>query len=233
MGVFNIYGKDISHDYSYLNGEVYYAFGDSITEISGTTENPVTLGGQVLYGYTQAIEERYGLKCTNHGRGSHTILDDYSDIIALDFSNVTLVTIGYGVNDGRLNLPLGERDSTDVSTFAGAMGEIIKKIYNDNNDCRIIILTPIQRLYVHEWGSYTQNANGDTLEDFANMCKSVANFYGTECVDLFHNSGLNVANLANLTTDGVHPLNKAFNRMTNTIIPYTDGLFNISKNFNT
>lgn len=235
MSVFDIDGKEISHDtdYSYLDGKVYYAIGDSIVANSGTKENPKTLGGQVIYGYTQAIEERYGLKCTNHGQGGHTIIQDYQDLMALDYSNVTLVTIGYGVNDGRLNVPLGERDSTDISTFAGAMGAIIKKIYNDNKDCRIIVLSPIQRLYVNDWGSYTQNGNGNTLEDFANMCKSVANFYGTECVDLFHNSGLNSVNLGDLTFEGVHPLNKGYNRMINTIIPYTDGLFNIAKNFKT
>lgn len=233
MGVYDINGNEISKatDYSYLKDKAYYAIGDSIVEISGTKASPVTLGGQVLYGYTQAIEDRYGLICSNLGQGGHTITQDYSMLYAMDYSNVSLVTIGYGVNDGRTNVPLGERDSLDTTTFAGALGSLIKKIYTDNKECRILVLTPIQRNYVNNWGSYTQNNNGDTLEDFAEMCKSVANYYGTPCVDLFHNSGLNEANLTSLTAEGVHPLNRGFNRMANAIIPFTDDLFNISQNF--
>ena len=236
MAVYDIYGNRIDTsgggaDYSFLTGKAYYALGDSIVMNSGTKANPVTVSGQVIYGYTQAIEDRYGLVCTNKGQSGHTITQDYSMLYALDYSNVTLVTIGYGVNDGRLNVTLGTRDSASTSTFAGALGSLIQKIYTDNKNCRVLVLTPIQRNYVNNWGSYTQNTNGDTLEDFAEMCKDVANYYGTPCVDLFHNSGLNSANLSTLTVEGVHPLNKGYNRMSNAIFEYTDALFELSTNF--
>lgn len=233
MGIYDVDGYPARGvpDYSFLEGKAYYALGDSIVENSGTKLSPVVISGQTIYGYTQMIEDKYGLLCTNYGSGGHTIVQDYSTINAIDYSNVTLVTIGYGTNDGRENVILGDRNSTDVTTFAGALGSLIGKIYADNPNCRVLILTPIQRNYVNNWDSYTQNNNGNTLEDFAEMCKAVAEYYGTDCVDLFHNSGMNTFNLSSLTVEGVHPLNKGYNRMGNCIIPHTDSLFDVSKNF--
>lgn len=233
MGIYDVNGNVIpaKNDYGFLYEKNYFALGDSIVMNSGTKLHPVAVSGQVIYGYTQAIEDRYGLICTNKGQSGHTITQDFSMLNALDYSTVSFVTIGYGVNDGRLNVPLGTRDSMDTSTFAGALGSLLQKIYTDNNDCRVLVLTPIQRLVVNGWGSYTNNSNNNTLEDFAKMCKDVANYYGTPCVDLFHNSGLNVLNLSYLTAEGVHPLNKGYNRMTNAIIQYTDSMFGVSKNF--
>ena len=232
MAVYNKYGVRIDEggggsgaDYSFLVGKKYFALGDSIVYNSGTKANPVTVSGQQLYGYTQAIEDRYGVVCTNKGQSGHTIIQDYTTLYNTDYSEATLVTIGYGVNDGRLNVPLGTRDSVDTTTFAGALNRLIQKIYTDNKDCRILILTPIQRLLVNSWGSYTQNSNGNTLEDFAEMCKSVANYNGTMCADLFHNSGINAINLSSLTVEGVHPLNKGYVRMSDIILPQTDTLF--------
>lgn len=208
---------------AYLQGEKkhigasYYALGDSIVYNSGTLANPVTVSGQQLIGYTQAIEQEYGTVCTNRGQSDHTIVQDYATLHNIDYSNVSLVTIGYGVNDGRKNVLLGTATSTDTSTFAGALNQLITKIKSDNADCNIIVLTPIQRLYVNGWGSFTENANGDTLEDFANMCLAVAENAGVYSVDLFHDSGINESNLSSLTFDGVHPNNNGYTMMSETI----------------
>lgn len=210
---------------AYLNGEKsivggsYYALGDSIVMNSGTKANPVTVSGVTLYGYTQAIEDEYGVVCTNRGISNHTIVQDYSTLSAINYSNISLVTIGYGVNDGRLNVPLGTENSTDTSTFAGALSSLIAKIKSDNPNCIVMVLTPIQRLYVNNWGSFTPNSNGDTLEDFANMCISVAEKHNVPYVDLFHDSGITESNLSSITFDGVHPNNEGYEMMTDTIIP--------------
>lgn len=210
---------------AYLNGEKiisggsYYALGDSIVYNSGTKVTPRTVSGVTLYGYTQAIEDEYGVVCTNRGISNHTVVQDYSTLTAINYSNISLVTIGYGVNDGRLNVPLGTVDSTDTSTFAGALSSLIAKIKGDNPDCIVMVLTPIQRLYVNNWGSFTENANGDTLEDFANMCISVAEKHNVPYVDLFHDSGITESNLSSITFEGVHPNNEGYEMMADTIIP--------------
>lgn len=236
MAIYDVHGNEIAsggggHDYSFLTGKPYVAIGDSIVLNSGTKAAPVTVSGVELYGYTQFIEDRYGLVCSNRGQSGHTIVQDYGSLVAINYATAALVTIGYGVNDGRLDVPLGTRDSSDVSTFAGALGSLLKKIYGDNKDCRVLVLTPIQRQLVNGWGSYTANGNGNTLEDFAEMCKSVAGYYATACVDLFHSSGINATTVGSLTFEGVHPNNRGYNRMANAILQYTDALFDASRNF--
>lgn len=212
---------------TFLNGLKYYALGDSIVDNQGTTALPETFGSIgytndlqgnnisdiTVKGYIQAIEEKYGLVCTNYGKAGHTIVGDFSTIMALDYSDVALVTIAYGVNDARTGVTLGTVNSTDGTTFAGALNQILRKIYTDNPECRVIVLTPLQRLYVSEFGIATPNANGDYLIDFVDMCKKVAQKRSTRCIDMYRDSGINQTNLYFYTVEGVHPLNPCYLRM--------------------
>ena len=193
----------------------YIACGDSIVEYQGTTGHPHATKN-FRYGYIEAIEDDYGLTCTNLGNAGHTILDDISTLLAVDYSGASLVTIGYGVNDARLNADLG--DVTDVydssaPTFCGAMNALLSKIYTDNNLCNVIVLAPIQRAFTNNFGSFTPNANGKTLEDFADACVAVAGRNATPCVDMFHVSGINSATYSSLLSDGVHPNSTGYKRM--------------------
>lgn len=198
-----------------LKGSSYIALGDSIVEYQGTTGNPHPTKNFV-YGYIEAIEDDYGVVCTNLGAAGHTINDDLAGLLAGDYSAATIVTIGYGVNDARLDLPLGETtDTYDAQnpTFCGALNALIAKIYSDNAFCNVIVLAPIQRGVVNDFGSFTPNSNGDTLEDFANACVAVAGYNATPCVDMFHNSGINANTLSSLLKDGVHPNTSGYKRM--------------------
>lgn len=226
-----------SADYTFLSGLKYYALGDSIVDYQGTTASPETYSGtdlqgtvhtdETVEGYIQTIEKRYSLVCTNYGVAGHTIVDDYSMLMSLDYSDVALVTIAYGANDARTSVPLGTVNDTDGTTFAGALNNILRKIYTDNPECRVLVLTPLQRLYVSNFGIATANANGNYLIDFVNMCKKVAEKRSTVCVDMYRASSINQTNLGYYTRDGVHPLNTGYLRMTGAIIPVLDGLFAI------
>lgn len=226
---------------TFLQGYNYYAMGDSIVELQGTTANPVKFGdfgyttdlqsrdisNLTVSGYIQAIEERYGLVCTNFGASGHTLVQDYASLVAKDYSNVACGTIGYGVNDARTGVPLGTVNSTDVTTFAGALNMLLRKIYTDNPECRVLVLTPIQRLKVSDFGIADANANGNYLVDFVDMCKKVANKRSTKCVDMYRDCGINQTNLYFYTVEGVHPNNQGFGRMRNAVISALDDLFTI------
>lgn len=226
---------------TFLQGYNYYAMGDSIVELQGTTANPVKFGdfgyitdlqsrdisNLTVSGYIQAIEERYGLVCTNFGASGHTLVQDYASLVAKDYSNVACATIGYGVNDARTGVPLGTVNSTDISTFAGALNMLLRKIYTDNPECRVLVLTPIQRLKVSDFGIADANANGNYLVDFVDMCKKVANKRSTKCVDMYRDCGINQTNLYFYTVEGVHPNNQGFGRMRNAVISALDDLFTI------
>lgn len=221
---------------TFLNGLKYYAFGDSIVDNQGTTASPETFGsigytsdlqgndisGTTVKGYIQAIEEKYGLVCSNFGASGHTLTQDISSLVSKSFSDVALVTIAYGVNDARLGVPLGDVNSTDITTFAGCLNVLLRKIYTDNPECRVIVLTPIQRLYVSDFGIATPNANGNYLIDFVDMCKKVAQKRSTRCIDMYRDSGINQTNLYYYTVEGVHPLNQCYLRMAMPILKALD-----------
>lgn len=226
-------------DYSFLSGLKYYALGDSVVAMQGTAAEPLTFGDSgyssdlqgrditniTVDGYVSAIENRYGLAATNYGAAGHTLVQDYASLAAKDYSDVALVTISYGCNDARTNVPLGTVNSTDVTTFAGALNQLLRKIYTNNPECRVIVLTPIQRLYVSDFGIGTANSNGNYLIDFVDMCKKVAAKRSTKCIDMYRDCGINQTNLYFYTVEGVHPVNQGFARMKGAIIPVLDDMF--------
>lgn len=226
-------------DYSFLTGLKYYALGDSIVSLQGTKNGQITFGdcgystdlqgrditNITVDGYVSAIENRYGLAATNYGKGGHTLVGDYATLAALDYSDVALVTIAYGVNDARTGVPLGTVNSTDTTTFAGAMNQLLRKIYTDNPECRVLVLSPMQRLTVTDFGIATPNANGNYLIDFVNMCKAIAEKRSTAFLDQYRCTGINQTNLYYYTVEGVHPVNQGFARIRNAVIGILDELF--------
>lgn len=225
---------------TFLQGKKYIAEGDSIVEMQGTTTDEKTFAvtdlqgkdhsGEVRKGYIQEIEKRYGLVCTNTGAGGATIVSKYAELYSIDYSDVALVTIAFGVNDARTGIPLGTVNSVDTTTFAGCLNNLLRKIYTDNPECRVLILTPLQRLFVSDFGIATQNANGNYLIDFVDMCKKVANKRSTKCIDMYRESGLNQTTLYYYTQEGVHPLNEGYKRMSNLIISELDNMFKLEFN---
>lgn len=227
------------NSYDFLSGLKYYALGDSIVDMQGTLTAPETFGdtgyskdlqnrdisGITVDGYVTAIERRYGLVATNFGKGGHTLVGDYSTLASMNYSDVALVTIAYGVNDARTGVPLGTVNSTDVTTFAGALNQLLRKIYTDNPECRVLVLAPLQRLTVTDFGISTPNANGNYLIDFVDMCHSVAEKRSTICIDQYRKCGINQTNLYYYTVEGVHPVNQGFARIKAAVIGALDELF--------
>lgn len=226
-------------DYSFLSGLKYNALGDSIVSMQGALASPITFGSVgytkdlqnrdistlTVEGYVTAIERRYGLIASNFGAAGHTLVADYGTLVAKDYSDVALVTIAYGVNDARTGVPLGTVNSTDITTFAGALNKLLQKIYTDNPECRVLVLAPLQRLTVTDFGIATPNANGNYLIDFVNMCKAIAEKRSTAFLDQYRCSGINQTNLYYYTVEGVHPVNQGFARIRNAVIGILDELF--------
>lgn len=234
-------GGENADTYAFLTGLKYYALGDSIVDMQGTLTAPETFGdtgyttdlqgrdisGITVEGYVTAIERRYGLIATNFGKGGHTLVGDFSTLATMDYSDVALVTIAYGVNDARSGVPLGTVNSTDTTTFAGALNQLLRKIYTDNPECRVLVLSPMQRLTVTDFGIATPNANGNYLIDFVNMCKAIAEKRSTAFLDQYRSTGINQTNLCYYTVEGVHPVNQGFARIRNAVIGILDELFEL------
>lgn len=212
---------------TFLRGLKYVAIGDSIVELQGTKANPKKFGdfnmlkdlqnrdisNVTVNGYVGAIENKYGLVADNQGKSGHTLIQDYANLISINYSKVALVTIAYGCNDARLGNPLGTVNSSDISTYAGALNGLIKKIYEDNPECRIIVISAIQRLRVSDFGIADANANGNYLVDFVDMARKVAEKRSCYFIDMYRGCGINQTNLPYYTVEGVHPVNFGYKRM--------------------
>ena len=209
-----LYDKTAAIDTKKMTGKTYWALGDSIVERQGTKSSMGEYySAGALYGYIPRIEETFGMTATNKGNGGHYLAQDIETLLALDYSSVDFVTIAYGTNDGKAAKPIGTVDSTDQTTFAGALNALLSKIYTDNAMCKVVVLTPIQRKAQNDYGSFVPDSNGKTLEDFANMAKDVAGRNATPCIDLFHTSGITEGNFTTILTDGLHPKNAGYARM--------------------
>lgn len=210
---------------SSIYGARYCSEGDSITNRNGkNSSNWSASQGYTAYetpiikGFQSYVVNEFNCTLDNFGVGGSTILDQFDNIMNRDYSNYDLVTIGFGTNDARAGVVLGELGSYsdtsfDTTTYTGAYRTIIEHMLNDNPNIKIVLLTPIQRHKINNFGSDTPNINGDTLKDFANRVKEIAKLYSLIVCDFFYESGLNQINLYTKSIDGVHPNNSGYKNM--------------------
>ena len=136
--------------------------------------------------------------------------------------NADIVLVFGGTNDYGKNIPLGTLDSTDNTTFYGALKEIGEYLIDTFAGKPVIFSTPLMRVSPCDGRtteSYPANEQkndlGLKLEDYVNAMIQVCNMYAIPICDLYHNSGLNPRNRTSTiyTTcfaDGIHPNNKGY-----------------------
>lgn len=140
----------------------------------------------------------------------------------IDWSNVNLVTFAYGVNDykagsnilGALTDSYTYSESMTPTTVVNAMRYCFDYIMSKKPDIKIIVITPLNcRGYNYNFGDastcwargYTHPTGGHTLDEVVSVMKAVCDEYGVECMDMTSNSCINIANIAQMLPDGVHP----------------------------
>lgn len=215
--------------YGLLNSDVNWcAMGDSITEgyvsyLNGTTPTSSVIEEEA---WAHKVAIRNNWRLTNKGIGGSGWIDlantDTEGVTAAwnvarntDFTPFNLVTLAFGVNDWKGNIPLGTiDDSTDTpTTIYGGMKATIEAIIASNPYCKIVVITPINCVgydfnYGTEetnWGLSKTFSNNGTLEDIFLAMVNVCEYYGIEYVDMTHKSVVNRKNILKCLTDGVHP----------------------------
>lgn len=116
-----------------------------------------------------------------------------------------IILIFGGTNDFKgVNMacnPLGDLNGTDITTYYGAYNTMISNIKKNNKGARIVLVTPIKRLY-HE----NPNAFGLTLSQYAAATQLVAFKNGLYCIDLFNNPNCDFTGEGDTRLiDGIHP----------------------------
>lgn len=133
-------------------------------------------------------------------------------IKATDFSNVDIVTIGYGTNDFTGNNTLDNSENPlDTSTVGGALRYSIETLLTAFPNLRIVILSLTYRFWIDDSNAYTEDSNsranskGDTILDYNAKLKEVAEEYNLPFIDNY-NIGIGKFNRYQYfpVTDGTH-----------------------------
>lgn len=122
-----------------------------------------------------------------------------------------VIIIYLGTNDLLNGIPLGDNDGSklveegEIENFSDAYTLILDKVLSEYPASRIYCCTLVP---VGEWGidqpfvTFT-NHLGLTSEDYSKQIQIIANNKGIPVLDLYH-CGIDIDNLHEMTTDGVH-----------------------------
>ena len=162
--------------------------------------------------YTQKLTEKAGIVVNNYGVGGTT----YSSVNSSNpfYSRVStmsedcdFVFVFGGTNDWGLSVPIGNPNDTEPNTFYGGLNATFSALRAKFPTKPIFVGTILQRDLASGKGQATgmmSNANGDSIFDFNEAIKHVADRYGCEICDGCSKSGIFFENLDNYTIDRLH-----------------------------
>ena len=204
-------------------------FGDSMTDRSWTTipgwvdfvaekltNFDITLDNQAIGGNTLA---KYTVPAGYEWPSGNVLTEDTDKGIAYQIAEqgaldgaADMVIIWAGANDWKSNVDLGSLGSADSTTIHGAVKAIIETAAA--NQSQLLFITPLQRMHTEstvpdatlEENEKGQKINGDgtSLEQVADAILEECAYYAIPCLDMYHTSGINVLNIGQFTTDGLH-----------------------------
>jgi len=195
-----------------LRGVKVDFIGDSITWLDGNSTaytNGNAIGYQEQARLTGATVMSYGVSGATYRQYDSTISNQfhyslYDDIVLNnlhDFSNSEIAALFGGHNDIGRNLNLGtlqpKGGTFDPKTTLGAIQAIIEYIYDNKNDVKLILATPI----------VGQSYSDEDMSALNQALKAVADLYSIRFVNLNKTSGINDLTHNLYQYDGLHPNN--------------------------
>lgn len=125
-----------------------------------------------------------------------------------DISKYDTIFLMYGTNDHHLNVPMGQEDDTDTTTFYGALNFSIQYLKEQGPDKEIILLMPPY------WKNYYQkNDIGFTLEDYALAIQNRCKAYQIPAIDMKAMLDIDETNFETAYWDGLHPTQATYEQM--------------------
>lgn len=166
------------------------------------------------YSYANQISEKYGTILTKFAlngrsiarRGGQTDVDfpplvDVIGSIPTDFDILTLLMM---TNDYGSQVPIGDKNSSDLSTFNGALNHLCKEFITRYHGKKFIFFNCFQRI---ENPNVVRNI---PITDYVNAFMERTAFWGVPSYNLFANSLLNpnipiINQTYFMNQDGLHP----------------------------
>lgn len=200
--------------------------GDSLTHQGKYAKNVVP-----YFSVEDVVNLGVGGRClADNGVEGQTFMCS-DDFLATVPTDADLITILGGTNDWAQSIPIGEKTSTDVTTYCGALNHIIDYICTNIPAAHFVIITPPFGMFPDRGGwtdtTGVQNLNDDNLMDFALAAAAVAEYRGIPCAKVGQQVGWNAKNAATfLSYDGayLHPNQDGGDRMASVLINYLNGI---------
>jgi lysophospholipase L1-like esterase len=186
---------------SIFNGKKYSSLGDSV-DANGQTQNKLVTDFQI------AEHTNIAVSGATMSSGANSIIDQIPNIVgSIPNREPALITVGGGTNDFGKNVPLGDIDSTDTTTFYGGVRHIAETLKDIHRFNEIYFLSPTIRAYSGTGSQPSGMVNdiGLSLYDYVDAIEKVGALYGIYVVNLVDLWPVNMTNLSDFSGDGLHP----------------------------
>lgn len=165
-----------------------------------------------LVGLSKSVyAEDFGVQQTIRLKESSTdYFEEVIDELALiDFSKVEVILIQHGLNDFYAGVPIrNAEDPYDEYTFSGALRTALKLLRKSCPKAEIVLVTPTYTWNFREELTCEEfDAGCGTMEDYLAAEREVAQEFGIEVIDLYHNffPHKQWSDWELYTRDGLHP----------------------------
>jgi lysophospholipase L1-like esterase len=231
---------------SVLSGKICVCFGDSITgnyakffdypsviaEKTGMTVVNGGFGGCRMAKHPTNTYDAYSMyhladsvvtgdwsiqdAVADAGTPLHAV-EHITELKALDWNKVDIVTILFGANDFTGGVELeDESNPLSINHYKGAARYSIEKLLTAYPNLRIILMSPLyhyKRVDDTIVDTDTYTSNGKKMSEFVDALKEVAEEYKLPFFDMYNTLGINKLNREVMLPDGAHPSQKGINRI--------------------
>lgn len=201
--IINVYSKANKKDSKWKN-RIINIMGDSITEGYGLEDKNNERYSKLLEVMTGATINNYGLSGSKISDIDGDSVQSFVDRMSNMNTNADLILLFGGTNDYWHHLTtIGEENSTDTSTFYGAINYCLEYLKTNYSDTRYLFIFPYNQSYhgVTSEHDYNYGSLGDFRDAFRKACEN----YNVPFLDLNANGGLDIERY---TIDGVHANNE-------------------------
>ena len=194
---------------SKYTGKKLACLGDSITYGYGLS-NPSIEGWVAMLGRELGFAEvkNYGLSGDLIAREvgiapsmaiRYTTMNDDYDVV---------IVFG-GTNDYYHGKKFGDKSSTDITEFYGALNVLMTGLQTKYLGKEIIFITPMSSYFVGHSSDVLNKNTNKNLKDYRDAIIERCEYYSIPCIDLYSICGMDVAHNVNhksyYSQDGVHP----------------------------
>lgn len=219
----------VSSRYEHLRGKKIGFLGDSITNGVGATDYAHSYVGLMENEFGSGNVGEYGINATliavvEGQKPTEAMCVRYTDMP----NDLDIVVVYGGTNDWYYGGAWGTVDSTDTSTFLGALNVLMSGLVQKYCGKEIFFVTPMSSDYSHHNTDDANPTSGKTMKEYRDAIIERATHHAISVIDLYGMCGMDVAHNADNKTeysyDGVHPNDKGHQRVHDRIVTFISNI---------